>query len=220
MALERSTVSRNGRSAPVTAHQLADWDASVGAGTRQARRQPVPVQGGLERSTHSAVGGTKTGALQPSPKQRPAGQERKVMAQRAETAVRRANAGRPVDTEEVLHVHDDHTIPLRRQGRAPGRRAEGTPCVGPASLVAATREGRVPATSTLAWQHSRQSGPTLRSRSSSGARSTRAAHRQHRRRPRAAATSKTSRRSGSNPHASRDDWHAWRSTGTSKEQHR
>ena len=163
----------------MTARRLAKWDVSARA--VGARNQPVPLQDGFERSRCRAVEGTGQGSGAASPTQRP-GEKRRVMAQRARIAVRRANAGQPPDREAMLHVDDHDDSPSRREGRAPERRAEGTPCIDQAGSVAATRDIRVPAMSTRTWHNSRLTGLTLPSRFSSDGHRSRDAHRHHRRR--------------------------------------
>ena len=175
----------------MTARRLAKWDVSARA--VGARNQPVPLQDGFERTRCRAVEGTGQGSGAASPTQRP-GEKRRVMAQRARIAVRRANAGQPPDREAMLHVDDHDDSPSRREGRAPERRAEGTPCIDQAGSVAATRDIRVPAMSTRTWHNSRLTGLTLPSRFSSDGHRSRDAHRHHRRRVSVRATGMSLRR--------------------------
>ena len=212
MALQRWTVGSNGGSAPTTADPPSNWDRG-GTGSSEAPGRPVPRAGDSERNQPGAIEGTWLGRCVTSATTDP-GARRKVMPQQAETAVRRVNAGPPADEEEILHVHDQNDSPSRRQGRAPERRDEDTPCVSPAGSAATARDVRVPATSTLAWHNSRLYVPMSPSRFSSGARSRHGAHRQYRRRSHVRATSTTwrRRRESKRTHASPSDWHMRHST--------
>ena len=209
MALQRWTVGSSRGNAPTTAESPSNWDWADCTGSSGAPGWPVPRAGDSEGNQRVAIEGTWPGRCVSSVTTR-SGARRKVMSSvpGTETPVRRANAGQPPDREAMLHVDDHDDSPSRREGRAPERRAEGTPCIDQAGSVAATRDVRVPAMSTRAWHNSRLTGLTLPSRFSSDGHWGRDAHRHHRRRVsvRATGMSLRRRREPKRTHVGQRDW--------------